>query len=126
MTDMVLLHLFLGLEISHDSSGIKLSQAKYARDLLERFHMTDYKSSPTPFLSGVILEDGVDTPLDDGTLYIHLVGRACCISHTTNQTSPMQLEQSASSCKSHMSYIGRMQSISFNTYRAPSPLGFTM
>jgi hypothetical protein len=25
-----------------------------------------------------------------------------------------------------MSYIGRLQSISFNTYRAPSPLGFTM
>jgi hypothetical protein len=25
-----------------------------------------------------------------------------------------------------MSYIGRMQSVSFNTYRAPSPLGFTM
>jgi hypothetical protein len=24
------LHLFLGLEISHDASGIKLSQAKYA------------------------------------------------------------------------------------------------
>jgi hypothetical protein len=25
-----------------------------------------------------------------------------------------------------MSYIGRMQSISFDTYRAPSPLGFIM
>jgi hypothetical protein len=25
-----------------------------------------------------------------------------------------------------MSYIGRLQSVSFDTYRAPSPLGFTM
>jgi hypothetical protein len=25
-----------------------------------------------------------------------------------------------------MSYIGRMQSISFDTYRVPSPLGFTI
>jgi hypothetical protein len=25
-----------------------------------------------------------------------------------------------------MSYIGRMQSVSFDTYRAPSPLGFIM
>jgi uncharacterized membrane protein len=25
-----------------------------------------------------------------------------------------------------MSYIGRLQSISFNTYREPSPFGFTM
>jgi hypothetical protein len=30
MTDMGLLHLFLGLEISQDASGIKMSQAKYA------------------------------------------------------------------------------------------------
>ena len=37
--DMGLLHFFLGLEINQDASGIKLSQAKYARDLLERFHM---------------------------------------------------------------------------------------
>jgi hypothetical protein len=38
MTYMGLLHLFLGLDISQDASGIKPSQAKYARDLLERFH----------------------------------------------------------------------------------------
>eukprot|EP00253_Pinus_taeda_P032796 PITA_32796 len=43
MTDMGPLHFFLGLEISQDATGIKLSQAKYARDLLERFHMTDCK-----------------------------------------------------------------------------------
>jgi hypothetical protein len=30
MTDMGLLHFFLGLEISQDALGIKLSQAKYA------------------------------------------------------------------------------------------------
>jgi hypothetical protein len=30
MTDMGPLHFFLGLEISQDASGIKLSQAKYA------------------------------------------------------------------------------------------------
>jgi hypothetical protein len=55
MMDMGLLHFFLGLEISQDASGIKLSQAKYAQDLLERCHMTNCKSAPTPFLSGVNL-----------------------------------------------------------------------
>jgi hypothetical protein len=74
MTDMGPLHFFLGLEISQDVSSIKLSQAKFARDLLERFHMTDYKSAPTRFLSGVKLEDGGDTPLVDSTLYRQLVG----------------------------------------------------
>jgi hypothetical protein len=73
MTDMVSQHLFLGLKISKDASGIKMSQAKYARDLLERFHMTDYKSSLTPFLLGFRLEDGGETPLVDKTLYIQLV-----------------------------------------------------
>eukprot|EP00253_Pinus_taeda_P026713 PITA_26713 len=69
MTDMGPLHFFLGLEISQDATGIKLSQAKYARDLLERFRMVDCKPAPTPFLSGVRLEDGGDTPLVDNTLY---------------------------------------------------------
>jgi hypothetical protein len=69
MTDMGPLHFFLGLEISQDASGIKLSQAKYARDLLERFHMTDCKSAPTPFLLGIKLEDGGNTPLVEKTLY---------------------------------------------------------
>jgi hypothetical protein len=44
MKDMGPLHFFLGLEINQDASGIKLSQTKYVRDLLVRFHMTNYKS----------------------------------------------------------------------------------
>eukprot|EP00253_Pinus_taeda_P030993 PITA_30993 len=59
MMDMGPLHLFLGLEICQDATGIKLSQAKYARDLCERFRMTDCKPSLTPFLYGVRLEYGV-------------------------------------------------------------------
>jgi hypothetical protein len=74
MTDMGPLHFFLGLKISQDASCIKLSQVKYAQDILERFHMTDYNYAPTPFLSEVKLEDGGDTPLVDNTLYIQQVG----------------------------------------------------
>jgi hypothetical protein len=90
MTHMGLLHFFLGLEIIQDASDIKLSQAKYARDLLEIFHMTDYKSASTPFLSKVKLEDGGHNPLVYIKLYKWLVG-SCCISHTLDQTSPMHL-----------------------------------
>jgi hypothetical protein len=85
MMDMGPLHYFLGLEISQDASCIKLSQAKYARDLMERFHMTDCKSAPTPFLSGVRLEDGRDTPLVDNTLYIQLMGSLLYLSHTSTR-----------------------------------------
>jgi hypothetical protein len=68
MTDMGPLHYFLGLEISQDASGIKISKAKYAWDLMERFHMAGYKSTPTPFLSKVRLEDCRDTHLVDEAL----------------------------------------------------------
>jgi hypothetical protein len=82
MMEMGLLHFFLGLEISQDASGIKLSQTMYARDLLERFHMTDCKSTPTPFLSGAKLEDGGYTPLVDITLYKQLVGILLYLTHS--------------------------------------------
>jgi hypothetical protein len=82
MMDMGPLHFFLVLEISQNSSGIKLSQAKYARDLLERFHMIDCKSSLTSFLSGVKIEDGGETPLVDITLYRQLVGSLLYLTHS--------------------------------------------
>jgi hypothetical protein len=82
MMDMGPLHFFLGLEISQDASGIKLSQTKYAKDLLDRFHMTNCKSAPTSFLSGINLEDGRDTPLVDNTLYRQLVGSLLYLTHT--------------------------------------------
>jgi hypothetical protein len=86
MMDMGLLHFFLGLEIIQDASSIKLSQAKYARDLLERFHMTNYNSALIPFLSGVKLEDGRDTTLVENTLYIS--SGELIVSHTL-QTRPL-------------------------------------
>jgi hypothetical protein len=82
MMDMGPLHLFLGIEIIQYASGIKLSQAKYARDLLERFHMTDCKSTLNPFLSGVKLEDGRETPLVDSTLSRQLVDSLLYLTHS--------------------------------------------
>eukprot|EP00253_Pinus_taeda_P024971 PITA_24971 len=82
MTDMGTLHFFLGLEIIQDAIGIKLSQAKYARDLLERFLMTDCKPTLTPFLSRVHLEDRGATPLVDNTLYRQLVGSLLYLTHS--------------------------------------------
>jgi hypothetical protein len=44
--------------------------------------MIDCKSAPTPFLSGVRLEDGWDTPVVDNTLYRQLVGSLLYLTHT--------------------------------------------
>jgi hypothetical protein len=79
--DMGPLHFFLGLEINQNASDINLSQSKHAQYLLERFHMTDCKSAPTPFLSGVRLEDDLDTPVVENNLYRHLVGSLLYVTH---------------------------------------------
>jgi hypothetical protein len=81
MKNMGPLHFFLGIEIIQDASCIKLSQSKYAQDRLERFHMTDCNYAPPPFLSGVKLEDGRETPLVDNTLYKKIVGIFLYLTH---------------------------------------------
>jgi hypothetical protein len=82
MTDMGTLHFFLGLNISQDALGIKLSHDKYTQDLLEIFHMIDCNSTLTPFLSRVRLEDGKDIPLVENTLYKQLVGSLLYLTHS--------------------------------------------
>jgi hypothetical protein len=69
MTDLGPLQVFLGPQVNQDDSSIKLSQTKYERYLLVRFHMIDYNFAAIPFLSKVSLEDGGDTTLVDNTLY---------------------------------------------------------
>jgi hypothetical protein len=44
--------------------------------------MTNNKFSLNPFLSGVELEDGEDTPLFDNTLYRQLVGISLYFTHS--------------------------------------------
>ena len=69
MTDLGLLHYFLGLQIWHMEDGMFLSQLEYATDPLAHFHMSDCKSTPTPFQSGVKLTVEYTTLLVDATLY---------------------------------------------------------
>jgi hypothetical protein len=47
MTDMGSFHYFLGITVTHDSSGMHLSQAKYAVEILDNAGMTACKSDPT-------------------------------------------------------------------------------
>ena len=48
MKDLGLLHYFLSIDVSCTSSGIFLSQNKYAADILERAGMIDCKLGSTP------------------------------------------------------------------------------
>lgn len=55
MTDLGLLHYFLGMEIFQDTNGIFLCQEKYARDLLKRFHMFNCNTTMTPMNTNEML-----------------------------------------------------------------------
>nr|GEW68121.1 ribonuclease H-like domain-containing protein [Tanacetum cinerariifolium] len=52
MTDLRSLNYFLGIFVTRDSSGIFLSQKKYAIEILEKAHMVNCNSSRTPVDSG--------------------------------------------------------------------------
>ena len=48
MKDLGHLSYFLGLEITHSTDGLYITQAKYASDLLSRAGLTDSKTVDTP------------------------------------------------------------------------------
>ena len=82
MYDLGLLKQFLGLEIEQFERGIKVSQQKYASDLLLNFKVVDCKASNCPFLSGIKLGEFGDSPLVDCSSYRQLVGSLLYITHT--------------------------------------------
>ena len=73
MKDLCTLNYFLGLEISHDSTGSYLSQAKYASDLLARAGLTDCKTTSTSVDPQTHLTSLDEDLLFDATLYRKLV-----------------------------------------------------
>ena len=82
MTDLGLLKQFLGLEIVQHETGIKVSQQKYASDLLLKFNMAEFKAANFPFLSGIKLGEVGDSPLVESTLYRQLVGILLYLTHS--------------------------------------------
>jgi histone deacetylase 1/2 len=70
------LHYFLGIEVKRSSSGLLLTQAKYASDLLSKLGMTKCKSAPTPLSTTdpLSLVDGDPLGPEDSTQYRSIVG----------------------------------------------------
>jgi hypothetical protein len=62
MTDLGLLHHFLGISVRHTKTGSLLSQEQYATDLVERDNITNYNSCLTP------ADSKLKSSLSDGTL----------------------------------------------------------
>ena len=73
--DLGKLKYFLGIEIAQSSSGVVLSQRKYALDILEETGMLDCKSVDTPMDPNVKLVLGEGEFLGDHGRYRRLVGK---------------------------------------------------
>lgn len=74
MTDLGMLHYFLGFQITQTDKGIFLSQEKYALELLRKFNMQKCKTSSSPMNPNekLTLDDG--TPMADAKSFRSLVG----------------------------------------------------
>jgi hypothetical protein len=82
--DLGPLSYFLGIQVSHTSKGLFLSQKKYISDLLTRTNMMHSKGVSTPMLPKEKLSLHGGTPLspDDTTRYRSVVGSLQYLSHT--------------------------------------------
>ena len=74
MKDLRHLNYFLGLEITHFTDGLYITQAKYASELLSRARLTDSKTVDTPVKLNAHLTPSGGKPLSNPSLYKRLVG----------------------------------------------------
>ncbi|GJW12072.1 ribonuclease H-like domain-containing protein [Tanacetum coccineum] len=79
MTDLGPLNYFLGISVTRDSSGLFLSQKKYAVEILDTAHMVNCNPSRTPIDTESKLGSDGD-PVSDPTLYRSL---ACSLQYLT-------------------------------------------
>ena len=69
MKDLGKLSYFLGLEITHSTDGLYITQAKYASDLLSRTELTDSKTIDTPIELNAHLTLSGGKPLSNPSFY---------------------------------------------------------
>lgn len=82
MTDLGKLQYFLGLEVIQAKDGVFISQKKYAKDLLHRFHMHNAKPAATPMNTSEKLRHEDGTEAADASYYRSLVGGLNYLTHT--------------------------------------------
>jgi hypothetical protein len=95
MSNIGLMHYFLGMEVWQEEGHIFLRQGKYATDILSRFQMEDCRPMSTPMITNWKKISALDSQLVDATVYRQLIGSLmylvntkpdiCFIVNTLNQ-----------------------------------------
>jgi hypothetical protein len=74
MSDIGLMHYFLGMEVWQEEGHIFLGQGKYASNILSRFQMEDCRPMSTPMITNWKKLNALDSQLVDATTYRQLIG----------------------------------------------------
>ncbi|RVW95066.1 Retrovirus-related Pol polyprotein from transposon RE1 [Vitis vinifera] len=80
MTDLGLMSYFLGIEVKQDHDGVFISQKKYAKEILNKFHMDDCKRTSTPMYQKEKFSKDDGTEKVDESQYRSLIG---CLMYLT-------------------------------------------
>ncbi|KAK2980879.1 hypothetical protein RJ640_006251 [Escallonia rubra] len=81
MSDLGMLHYFLGLEIKQLEDGVFISQRKYAIDPLKRFNMLNCKVAATPMNLNEKLQSQDGTDAANGKVFRSIVGDLIYLTH---------------------------------------------
>jgi hypothetical protein len=73
MSDLGMMHYFLGIEVVESANGIFVSQKKYVQDILDRFQMRDCNPVNTLTEFGLRLNKDHERKKVDNTLYKQIV-----------------------------------------------------
>ena len=82
MKDRGLLHYFLGLEIWQRDGELFVSQGKYAKEILRKFHMEGKKPMETPLAGNWRKEDATSGEVVDAIVYRKPMGSLMYVVNT--------------------------------------------
>ncbi|CAL9016013.1 unnamed protein product [Prunus brigantina] len=74
MSDLGLMHYFLGIEINQEEDGIFICQKKYTKNLLKKFKMYGCKTVATPFITNEKLRKEDGSSKANESVYRSLIG----------------------------------------------------
>ncbi|GKV28744.1 hypothetical protein SLEP1_g37756 [Rubroshorea leprosula] len=74
MSDLGLMHYYLGIEVNQSAAGIFISQKKYVQDILDRFRMKNCNPVSTPIEPGLKLVKNPGGKEINNTLYKQIMG----------------------------------------------------
>jgi hypothetical protein len=82
MSDLGLLHYYLGIEVKQRARGISLSQGAYAMKLLEMCGLVRCNPCQTPMKARLKLSKQSTQPLVNATTYQSIIGNLRCLVNT--------------------------------------------